>query len=350
LHLLPGVTVFPPGSVRKADGDPYVVYTPFARTWQELPRPGAAALLPEPEAIVTPDELASEPIPDEPRLPDTVPFAAGEAAARQQLDAFATGPIETYGQLRNRVDSDGTSRLSPYLRFGMLSPRAALVAADEAFAAAGSETARKGAQTWRNELIWREFFVHILFFFPEARDHSFREKYRAIAWRNDEAEFEAWCAGRTGYPLVDAAMRQLATSGWMHNRARMVVGSFLTKDLLIDWRWGERWFMQHLIDGDPAANNGGWQWVAGTGTDAAPYFRIFNPVSQSEKHDPNGRFIRRWLPELANVPDNFIHAPWRMSQAAQEEAGCRIGRDYPAPIVDHGEARSHTLAAYKEVV
>jgi deoxyribodipyrimidine photo-lyase len=350
LHLLPGVTVFPPGSVRKADGDPYRVYTPFARTWQELPRLGAEALIPEPETIVTPDGLASESLPDEPRLPDPVPFAAGEAVARRQLRAFAAGPVEAYAQMRNRVDCDGTSRLSPYLRFGMLSPREALVAADEAFAAAGSAAARKGAQAWRNELIWREFFVHILSFFPAARRQSFREKYRSIAWRNQEVEFDAWCEGRTGYPLVDAAMRQLYTTGWMHNRARMVVGSFLTKDLLIDWRWGERWFMQHLIDGDPAANNGGWQWVAGTGTDAAPYFRIFNPVSQSEKHDPDGHFIRRWVPELANVTDAYIHAPWRMPKAAQEQAGCRIGRDYPAPIVDHGEARARTLEAYKEVV
>ena len=159
---------------------------------------------------------------------------------------------------------------------------------------------------------------------------------------------QAWCRGRTGFPIVDAAMRQLAQSGWMHNRARMIVASFLVKDLLIDWRWGERWFMQQLIDGDPAANNGGWQWTAGTGTDAAPYFRIFNPILQSKKFDPHGRYIRRWLPELDAVPDPYIHEPWHMPDKIQKQANCRIGRDYPRPIIDHAAARERTLAVYKQ--
>jgi deoxyribodipyrimidine photo-lyase len=176
--------------------------------------------------------------------------------------------------------------------------------------------------------------------------HSFRGAYRRISWDNDPEDFRAWQEGRTGYPIVDAGMRQLEATGWMHNRARMIVASFLTKDLLIDWRWGERHFMQHLIDGDPAANNGGWQWSAGTGTDAAPYFRIFNPVSQGEKHDPEGAYVRRWVPELAAVPADAIHHPWTLSAEAQRAAGCVIGVDYPSPIVDHKSARERTLAAY----
>jgi deoxyribodipyrimidine photo-lyase len=221
------------------------------------------------------------------------------------------------------------------------------VAAQAAITSAPDPSARQGAATWLNELIWREFYFHILHFFPHVRGQSFRSALRQIDWLNDEAVFAAWRAGRTGYPAVDAAMRQLATSGWMHNRARMVVASFLVKDLLIDWRWGERWFMQHLVDGDPAANNGGWQWTAGTGTDAAPYFRIFNPISQSQKHDPDGVYIRRWVPELQQVPPKFVHEPWRMPDEVQRDSGCVIGQDYPAPIIDHARARKRALAAYR---
>jgi deoxyribodipyrimidine photo-lyase len=176
---------------------------------------------------------------------------------------------------------------------------------------------------------------------------AFRPEMRQIQWVNDEALFDAWTAGQTGYPVVDAAMRQLAATGWMHNRARMIVASFLTKDLLIDWRWGERYFMQQLVDGDPAANNGGWQWTAGTGTDAAPYFRIFNPTLQGQKFDPQGNYIRRWLPELASLPANMIHEPAKMSAAQQRQYDCRLGEDYPAPIVDHHEMRPKALALYK---
>ena len=188
----------------------------------------------------------------------------------------------------------------------------------------------------------------ILAHFPHVLEHSFRANLRNIAWENDETAFAAWCQGRTGYPVVDAAMRQLVETGWMHNRARMIVASFLVKDLLIDWRWGERFFMQHLVDGDPAANNGGWQWTAGTGTDAAPYFRIFNPTLQGKRHDPEGAYARRWLPELSRVPDRYIHEPWKMPLDVQREAGCIVGQDYPAPIVDHGWARERVLNAYAQ--
>jgi deoxyribodipyrimidine photo-lyase len=176
---------------------------------------------------------------------------------------------------------------------------------------------------------------------------AFRPELRQIRWVNDEAQFAAWRAGRTGYPIVDAAMRQLLQTGWMHNRARMIVASFLVKDLLIDWRWGERFFMQHLVDGDPAANNGGWQWTAGVGTDAAPYFRIFNPARQAARFDPDGAYVRRWLPELARLPAAYIHEPWRAPIELQQQAGCVIGRAYPAPIVEHAAARERVLRAYK---
>ena len=195
---------------------------------------------------------------------------------------------------------------------------------------------RQGAETWLNELIWREFYIHILHYFPQVQKGSFRPKYDAIQWVNDSDDFDAWKAGETGYPIVDAGMRQLRQTGWMHNRARMITASFLVKDLLIDWRWGERWFMENLLDGDVAANNGGWQWTAGVGTDAAPYFRIFNPVLQSKKFDPHGDYIRRWVPELGHLSAKEIHAPSGVS-------------GYPQPIVDHKFARQRTLEAYKAV-
>lgn len=347
LHLTGGLTVHPPDAVLKADGDPYIVYTPYSRTWKSLPMPSAQALLSAPEHLSTPEGLASEVIPDHPSLPDMVPFVAGEAAAQQRLEAFVAETIGGYQVGRDRMDLAATSRLSPYLRFGMLSAQRAVVAALAAKAEAETDAGRRGAATWLDELIWREFYIAILFNFPEVRQHSFRPEYRELAWENDPDDFAAWQAGQTGYPVVDAAMRGLQATGWMHNRARMVVASFLTKDLLIDWRWGERHFMQHLIDGDPAANNGGWQWSAGTGTDAAPYFRIFNPVMQSEKYDPDGAYIRRWVPELENVETRYIHQPWTMPEAIQQKTGCVIGADYSAPIVDHKEARRRTLAAFK---
>jgi deoxyribodipyrimidine photo-lyase len=210
------------------------------------------------------------------------------------------------------------------------------------------EEAAAGVQSWINELAWRDFYMQILAHFPHVLRGAFRQQYDALEWENDPDLFAAWCAGRTGYPIVDAAMRQINQEAWMHNRARMIVASFLTKDLLIDWRWGERYFMQHLVDGDLAANNGGWQWAAGTGTDAQPYFRIFNPTSQGQKFDPQGAYVRHYLPELANVPEKFIHEPWKMSEQAQRQAGVQIGRNYPAPIVDHGVQRKRALALYRE--
>ena len=329
LTLTGGLTVQPSSAVLKPDGGPYTVFTPFSRAWKAMALPQRRDLIATPKHIETPNDLHSLPIPVEPELPASVPFAPGEAEARRRLAAFARADIGEYADARDRMEYDGTSQLSPYLRFGMLSVRQAVVAAIEAMPAA-----RRGADVWLNELIWREFYSAILYHFPNVHRESFRAELRNIPWENDEGKFGAWCEGRTGYPIVDAAMRQLVSTGWMHNRARMIVASFLTKDLLIDWRWGERFFIQHLIDGDPAANNGGWQWTAGTGTDAAPYFRIFNPVLQGMKFDSQGEFARRWLPELANVPRQFIHKPWDMPRETQSFVRCVIGRDYSAPIVD----------------
>jgi deoxyribodipyrimidine photo-lyase len=351
LHQIGGPIVHPPGAVLKADGTPYTVFTPFSRRWKTLPLPQASTILLALDRLSTLPEVDSLPIPEEPALPPAVPFLPGEAEAQRRLRAFVDGdnpPIYQYAQVRDRLDVDGTSGLSPYLHLGMLSARQAVRAAYDAIAAAPDDKAREGAETWLNELVWREFFVHILYHFPHVLQQSFRVNLRAIPWENDEEAFVAWCEGRIGYPVVDAGMRQLAQIGWMHNRARMIVASFLVKDLLIDWRWGERYFMQHLVDGDPAANNGGWQWTAGTGTDAAPYFRVFNPVLQGKKHDPQGAYVRRWVPELTQVPDRFIHQPWKMPLDVQQEAGCIIGQDYPAPIVDHAWARERTLAAYAQ--
>ena len=246
------------------------------------------------------------------------------------------------------MDLNGTSSLSPYLKFGMISLRSAAACALEALHHVENPDNRKGAEIWLNELIWREFYIHILYHFPDVLKESFRPGLRNITWENDLRKFSQWKSGQTGYPVVDAAMRQLVDTGWMHNRARMIVASFLVKDLHVDWRWGERWFMQNLIDGDPAANNGGWQWTAGTGTDSASYFRIFNPVLQSKKFDPEGNYIRKWIPELASIPKNFIHEPWKMSSEIQSKFGVRIGKTYPSPIVDHQFARQRTLEMYNQ--
>ena len=351
LSLLPGLTAQPFDLIRKADGAPYAVFTPFSRAWKALPPPTSAQLWTPPERLpAVLDYLLSLPVPDEPALPSSVPFPPGEAEALRRLRTFTSGaaaPLYGYADTRNRMDLDGTSQLSPYLRFGMVAARRAAVAALDAMRVAIDPMARTGAETWLNELIWREFYMTMIYQHPAVLEHEFQANLRGIPWRNDAAAFAAWCEGRTGYPVVDAAMRQLVTSGWMHNRARMIAASFLVKDLLVDWRWGERFFMQHLVDGDPAANNGGWQWTAGVGADAAPYFRVFNPSLQGAKFDPEGGYVRRYVPELITVPVKYIHEPWKMSPEIQHASGCMVGRDYPLPIVDHAVARERALAAYK---
>ncbi len=345
LKLLPGVTVFHPDMPLKADGTPYTVFTPFSRTWRSLPAIGSP--LPAPEHLPTLPALTSLEIPEEPFHPAESSFKAGEQEAQRRLFAFTDYAIFDYSDMRNRMDLEGTSQLSPYLRLGMLSARQAVWAAQEAFQSTETLAAQKGAETWLNELIWREFYASILYHFPNVRQQAFRAELRNIPWQNDPSGLAAWKAGLTGYPVVDAAMRQLIATGWMHNRARMISASFLTKDLLINWQAGERYFMQQLLDGDPASNNGGWQWTAGTGTDAAPYFRVFNPILQGLKFDPQGDYVRRWVPELTLVPDKYIHTPWEMPAELQKQTKCQIESDYPGPIVDHKLARERVLLAYR---
>lgn len=343
IHLTGGLGVHPAASVVKPDGNPYTIFTPYSRAWKALPF--ISQTLPAPLVLPPVPDLSSTVVTN---LPVTDLFPPGESEAQRRLATFVSGPLYEYQETRNRPDLEGTSTLSPYIRFGMISARQAVLAARQAMVNAPDIQSRSSCETWINEIIWREFYQSILYHFPFVLQTAFRPSLRSVLWRNDPQDLRAWQAGLTGYPIVDAGMRQLAATGWMHNRVRMIIASFLVKDLLIDWREGERWFMRSLVDGDPAANNGGWQWIAGTGTDAAPYFRIFNPVIQGEKFDPTGHYVRRWIPELEHVPQKYIHAPWKMPSDMQHAAKVIIGRDYPAPLVDHSEARQRALSAYAQ--
>jgi deoxyribodipyrimidine photo-lyase len=268
------------------------------------------------------------------------PPPGGETAGRHRLERFLDGPVLDYADANDLPGKDGTSRLSPYVHFGCVSPREI-----EARLPRGT-----GAEALRRQLCWRDFHHHVLLHHPGNAHAELQERYRALEWEDDDGRFAAWCEGRTGYPLVDAGMRQLLREGWMHNRVRLVVGSFLTKDLGIDWRRGERWFMSRLVDGDEANNNGNWQWIASVGTDPQPvYRRLYNPARHQERYDPDGEYVRRYVPELRHVPDEFLSEPWHMPAEVQREAGCVVGRDYPEPIVDHAEARRAALARYAAV-
>lgn len=333
--------LLPPGSVTTGNHEMYKVFTPFSKAFIKrlheglpecVPAPKAREItLPEPE-ILREFDYSRQPI-------DESLFPIGEQQAINQLRQFCRQPVADYEQQRDFPAIDGTSRLSAYLATGVLSPRQCLhrLLKEHPQALEGGS-----GSVWLNELIWREFYRHLLVAYPKlCRHQPFISWTDNVVWRQDESQFIAWQQGKTGFPIVDAAMRQLNTTGWMHNRLRMVVASFLVKDLLCDWRRGERYFMSQLIDGDLAANNGGWQWAASTGTDAAPYFRIFNPTTQGERFDAQGEFIRRWLPELTDVPDKYIHTPWVWAEKQQ------LKLDYPHPIVEHKQARIATLAAYE---
>lgn len=320
---------------------PYTVFTPYKNTWlkrlsptDHAPYTGRGHFAPSPAThMPTLAELGFMP-----GNLSELGIVPGMSGARQLWEEFRSGRIRRYGALRDFPALKGVSYLSVHLRFGTISIRELV-----------SSALAEQADAWLNELIWRDFYFMILDQFPHAVDRAFKPEYDAIRWDNWPEGLAAWQQGRTGYPLVDAAMRQLNHSGWMHNRLRMVAASFLCKDLGIDWHLGERYFAEQLNDFDLSANNGGWQWAASSGCDAQPYFRIFNPVTQSEKFDPEGKFIRRYVPELARVPDKYIHAPWTMGRLEQEALGVVIGRDYPGPIVDHAAAREKTLARYAVV-
>ena len=337
--------IFERDEVLTNKGTPYGVFTPYKRAWLQALTPAHIEAF---SIEVAPDQMPAQ----APALPslndlgfeagnlDALPIETGAAGGEAAFEDFQAR-INRYKALRDFPAKKGVSYLSVHLRFGTVSIRQLVSYAQ----AQGGE----GAETWLSELIWREFYQMVLWHRPDVVDKSFKPEFDALKWDDKPEWFQAWCEGRTGYPLVDAGMRQLNETGYMHNRLRMVVASFLTKDLGIHWFEGERYFAAHLNDYDLAANNGGWQWAAATGCDGQPWFRIFNPVTQSERFDPEGKFIRRYVPELTKVPDKFIHAPWTMPEDKQRDSGCVIGRDYPRPIVDHAVARERTLARFKAI-
>ncbi len=338
--------VFEAGEILSGTGTPLQRYGAYRKRWWAKWRDAAPAVLPPASRqagsgpagpaieLPSPEDLGYRSLPLE--------FKPGEKEARRRLKWFLKGPIKDYGTGRNRPGIDGTSKLSPHFRFGTLSARSAVHAALAPWDTLGPLW-RAGVKTWVDELVWRDFFQQILASFPRVATGPFRPTADMPSPRKDTRLYRAWCEGRTGFPLVDAGMRQLNQWGWMHNRVRMVVASFLVKDLRIDWRKGERYFMDHLLDADLAANNGNWQWCASTGTDAMPGYRIFNPALQSKKFDPDGDYIRQYVPELKGLPARLIHQPELMSADDQKRYRCRVGRDYPAPVVDHATAREEYL-------
>lgn len=348
-----GVLLREPEDIRTKSGGPFKVYTPF---WNALssgddpakPHPAPTKLTP-PAKLPKSETLASW------RLLPTKPdwaggfrqsWQPGESGAEARLEAFLDETVGGYADSRDRPDKTGTSRLSPHLHFGELSPCRVWHAV---MGHAHGRHLGKGAQTFLKELVWREFSHHLLFHFPTLPEKSFRPEFDAYPWKYQKAKLHAWQRGRTGYPIVDAGMRELWHTGWMHNRVRMVVASFLIKHLLISWHQGEAWFWDTLVDADLANNSASWQWVAGSGADAAPYFRIFNPMKQGATFDPNGDYVRAWVPELGKLPNADLHAPWLASDATLQAAGVILGDTYPHPIVDHDVARKAALSGYATV-
>jgi deoxyribodipyrimidine photo-lyase len=324
--------------VKTGDGGSFRVFTPYSRAWARLDKPASAPRL---QKLRTPDALDSLPLPEPARWGLGV-FSGGvepgEKAARARLKAFLDGPVFRYGERRDLMAEDGTSGLSQDLRHGLLSPRQVYHRAREAAESADAD-GRNSVWKFISELVWREFYFQILWHYPEVLSHEFNAKYRGMDWDTGAEKYAAWCGGRTGFPIVDAAMWQLNATGTMHNRARMITAMFLTKDLHLDWRMGEQYFMQRLLDGEIASNNGGWQWSAGTGADAAPYFRIQNPWTQSARFDADGVYVRRWVPELAGLPAQKFFAP--------PADGRPLAPGYPLPMVDHATERDETLRRFK---
>lgn len=349
-EVFPSDLLVAPRRLRNKDGRGLRVFTPF---WKRiLSTYDRAAPLPAPKALPPPVPIETERIEDwrlEPTHPDWASplreiWTPGEATALQRLQDFLEGTAQGYATNRDRPDGDHTSRLSSHLRFGEISPRQIFHAAE--FAAAQHPAIGRDIDKFLSELGWREFCRHLLFDLPEMAEQNLNPSFDRFEWRHDAAALKAWQRGQTGYPIVDAGMRELWHTGVMHNRVRMVVASFLVKHLLIDWRAGEQWFWDTLVDADPGSNPANWQWVAGSGADAAPYFRIFNPVLQGEKFDPEGRYVAKWVPELRQLPAKLIHHPWDASPIELAAANVSLDKTYPAPIVDHKKARERALAAY----
>jgi len=341
VHARSGLYVHEPDEIATAEGRPFSVYGAYRRAWEARPRR---------EVLAAPGRIPGPGPADAPARPDPIPEVApstadralipqpGEPAARARLERWAAGrAIDAYQDDRNRLDLDGSSRLSQDLRFGLLSPLEVL----ERTGGPGD-----GRRVFGNEVAWREFYAHVLWHNPRVMTEPYQRVFAGLPFRDDPAGWAAWRDGRTGYPVVDAAMRQLRASGFVHNRARMIAASFLAKHLLLDYRLGEAEFMRHLTDGDVASNNGGWQWTASTGTDPQPYFRVFNPVLQGLRFDPDGDYVRTWVRELRGIAGAAVHEPWKLGPVEQAACGARIGIDYPERVVDHAEARARALEAY----
>jgi deoxyribodipyrimidine photo-lyase len=350
-----GALLHEPWTIQNQSGKPFQVFTPF---WKHcLAKPDPDEPLPAPRRIVSPktwpDSLALGELDLEPKIKWAEGMRAvwspGESGAQTQLKKFLTAAFSNYSVDRNRPDLKGTSRLSPHLHFGEISPRQIWHAIRQHSVAKKYSEAMWRTSQFLAEIGWREFAHHLLFHFPHTPTEPLRADFKKFPWRKDAELLRRWQKGQTGYPIVDAGMRELWTTGWMHNRVRMIVASFLVKDLLIDWRIGAAWFWDTLVDADLAQNTSGWQWTAGCGADAAPYFRVFNPVSQGEKFDPRGDYVRRWCPEIAKLPDEWLHCPWEARTDILIRAGVQLGRDYPKPIVDHAAARVTALKMFKEM-
>jgi deoxyribodipyrimidine photo-lyase len=350
--LYPGRLLFEPEAIHAGNGKPYRIFTPFYKACLAAPPPRAP--LPAPKRL-TFASAKSETLVSLKLLPTKPDWAVGlratwrpgEAAARARLDEFIATGLPNYAEDRNLIDDAATSRLSPYLHFGEISPNQVWHAVSHTMDT--RRGVRRGGESFLREVLWREFSYHLLFYFPSMTTKPLRTEFENFPWRDDGKALAAWQRGMTGYPIIDAAMRELWRNGWMPNRARMIVASFLVKHLLIPWQTGAGWFLDTLVDADLANNSASWQWVAGSGTDAAPYFRIFNPVLQGRKFDPNGDYVRTWVPELAKLSSQDIHAPWEVRPLDLAAAGITLGKTYPEPIVGHGEARARALAAFKSL-
>ncbi|MET1046993.1 MAG: deoxyribodipyrimidine photo-lyase [Hyphomicrobium sp.] len=349
-----GTLLREPEDLRTSSGGSYQVFTPFWRAFQSDLT--VARVIAAPEKLEAPAcSLTSDDIADWALLPVKPDWSGGLAEAWQpgargaqdQLKTFVDDALNIYAKDRDRLDHFGTSRLSPHLAFGEISPAACWRAATSALREAGAS--ERSTETFLKEIIWREFCYSLLFHFPDMPDEPLRKEFATLEWSKKSSDLKAWQTGKTGYPIVDAGMRELWATGYMHNRARMITASFLTKHLLLPWQLGEAWFWDTLVDADLANNSANWQWVAGCGAEAAPYFRIFNPVLQGQKFDPDGDYVRRWVPELAGLPAPFIHAPWTADGPALKRASVVIGKSYPAPIVDHKAARSRALEAFEKL-
>ncbi|MGK7931321.1 MAG: deoxyribodipyrimidine photo-lyase [Microcystaceae cyanobacterium] len=340
-----------PGEIKtKTSDEPYKVYTPFWKNWSQKTKAAIAKTPLKLEGLTKQQleqaktcQLISLPTLEKLGFSCDIPLLidAGEKAAKEQLDQFVKSAIYNYQEQRNFPEIDGTSRLSPALKFGTIGIRTLWQATLNALENSRSDEVTNNIKTWHQELAWREFYQHCLYFFPELAEGPYRAEFNNFIWDNNEAYFRAWCEGKTGYPIVDAAMRQLNETGWMHNRCRMIVASFLTKDLIINWQWGEKYFMQHLIDGDLASNNGGWQWSASSGMDPKP-LRIFNPASQAQKFDPEAEYIRRWLPELSSLDTEYL-VTGKIPSLDCHQCG------YPQPIVDHKIQQREFKQRYKAI-